>query len=222
MAAQPQLPPRVKVVCPFGHTTRTRQPEGAQVPCVACNQEAGRTVMITVPAGPGNRPTIRPPEPPATPAGMAQITRRRTAPHRLARALTGTLEPRPMALYLGLVPRQIWNVSCTARRTNGEPCSAWAMRGQYTCWAHGGASPQARASAEFRLWRDRFWARAAHDISRGLLEFEARLRADQDAVRAETLAQLSQLNQRLRQFKRANGHRPRSSELAGIFNSVGL
>jgi hypothetical protein len=127
-----------------------------------------------------------------------------------------------MALYLGIVPRQIWNLPCTARRTNGEPCSAWAMRGQHTCWAHGGASPQARASAELRLWRDRFWARAAQDISRGLQEFEARLRANPDVVRAESLAWLSQLNQRLRQFRRANGRRPRSSEVAGILNSVGL
>ncbi len=77
---QTQLPPRVKVVCPFGHTTRTRQPEGTQMPCVPCNQEAGRTVMITVPAGPGNRPSIKPPEPPASPAGIAQIARRRTGP----------------------------------------------------------------------------------------------------------------------------------------------
>jgi hypothetical protein len=64
MTAQPQLPPRVKAVCPFGHTTRTRQPEGTQMPCTPCGQEAGRTVMITVPAGPGNRPIIRPPSHP--------------------------------------------------------------------------------------------------------------------------------------------------------------
>jgi hypothetical protein len=36
--------------------------------------------MVTVPAGPGNAPTFRPPEPPASPAGLAQITRRRTGP----------------------------------------------------------------------------------------------------------------------------------------------
>ena len=91
-----------------------------------------------------------------------------------------------MALYLGFVPRQLWNVPCGAHRTNGEPCSAWAMRGQYTCWAHGGASPQARAWAEARLWRDRFWVRAAREISCGLREYDARLRADPEAVHTET------------------------------------
>ncbi len=53
------------------------------------------------------------------------------------------------------MPRQLWNVRCGAHRTNGEPCGAWAMRGQYTCWAHGGASSQARVGGEFRLWHER-------------------------------------------------------------------
>jgi hypothetical protein len=96
------------------------------------------------------------------------------------------------------------------------------MRGQYTCWVHGGASPQALARAEVRLGRDRIWARAAQDISSGLLEFEARLRTDPGAVRAETLAQLSQVTQQLRQFRRVHGRRPRRSELTGILDSVGL
>ena len=30
-------------------------------------------VMVTVPSAPGNQPLLRPPEPPATPAGMAQV-----------------------------------------------------------------------------------------------------------------------------------------------------
>ena len=90
------------------------------------------------------------------------------------------------------------------------------MRGQYTCWAHGGASPQARARAEFRLWRDRFWVRAGRDIARGLLEYEARLRTDPEAVQAESLAWLSQANQRAREFRRVHGRRPRRTELAEI------
>jgi hypothetical protein len=77
-------------------------------------------------------------------------------------------------------------------------------------------------AAEFRLWWDRFWARAAQDITRGLQEYEARLRADPDAVRAEILALLSRVNQRLGPFRREHGRRPRRNELAGILNSVGL
>jgi hypothetical protein len=29
---------------------------------------------------------------------------------------------------------------CTAHKTNGEPCNAWAMPGMDVCWVHGGAS----------------------------------------------------------------------------------
>jgi hypothetical protein len=126
-----------------------------------------------------------------------------------------------MALYLGLVPRQLWNVPCTAHRKNGEPCSAWAMRGQFTCWAHGGASPQARAWAEFRLWRDRFWVRAGQDLSRALREYDLRLCTDPETVHAETLAWLSQLDERVRQFRREHGRRPRRGELAGILDHAG-
>lgn len=40
--------------------------------------------------------------------------------------------------------------TCTARRSNGEPCRNRPMRGQDVCRNHGGASPQARAAAERR------------------------------------------------------------------------
>ena len=81
MPAQPQLPPRVRIVCPAcGAITRTRQPEGTSMPCVPCSQNHGRTTMLIVPAGPGNTPSIRPPEPPPTPSGVAGVLRRRTGP----------------------------------------------------------------------------------------------------------------------------------------------
>lgn len=40
---------------------------------------------------------------------------------------------------------------CTGRRSNGEACSKWPMKGQTVCRNHGGASPQAKAAAERRL-----------------------------------------------------------------------
>lgn len=55
---------------------------------------------------------------------------------------------------------------CTARRTNGKNCRAWAIVGGEVCVAHGGAAPQVRHAAyvaytEERLRRqfERAWAR---------------------------------------------------------------
>ncbi len=44
------------------------------------------------------------------------------------------------------------------------------------------------------------------------------MRADPEAVRAETLAWLSEAGQRLRQFRREHGRRPRKSEQAEILD----
>ncbi|MFI1194068.1 hypothetical protein ACH4T9_12535 [Micromonospora sp. NPDC020750] len=40
---------------------------------------------------------------------------------------------------------------CSGRRTNGERCTKWPMKGQKVCRNHGGASPQAKAAAEVRI-----------------------------------------------------------------------
>lgn len=40
---------------------------------------------------------------------------------------------------------------CAGRRTNGQPCTKWPMKGQKVCRNHGGASPQAKAAAEARI-----------------------------------------------------------------------
>lgn len=74
--AAPQ-PPRVRATCAFGHITKTRNPPGSVIPCVRCNTEGGKTVMVVVPEGPGNRPLVPPPLPP-TPTGLVVISRKRT------------------------------------------------------------------------------------------------------------------------------------------------
>jgi hypothetical protein len=59
-------------------------------------------------------------------------------------------------------------VRCTAHRTNGQPCRAWAVRGAQVCWSHGGASPQVRRAARRRLaiadW-ERSFARLVHRVA---------------------------------------------------------
>lgn len=38
-------------------------------------------------------------------------------------------------------------LKCSARRTNGKPCRAWAINGGTVCVAHGGAAKQVKAAA---------------------------------------------------------------------------
>src|SRR5215472_12033511 len=40
---------------------------------------------------------------------------------------------------------------CTARRSNGTPCRAPAIRGGTVCQAHGGSAPQVQAKARIRI-----------------------------------------------------------------------
>ena len=40
---------------------------------------------------------------------------------------------------------------CTAKRSNGEPCKAQAIRGGNVCRVHGGSAPQVRRKAAERL-----------------------------------------------------------------------
>lgn len=40
---------------------------------------------------------------------------------------------------------------CRAHRGNGEPCSAYAIRGGVVCAVHGGRAPQVKRAADERL-----------------------------------------------------------------------
>lgn len=41
---------------------------------------------------------------------------------------------------------------CKARRTNGQPCKAYAVLGCEVCAAHGGSAPRVRATGLLRYW----------------------------------------------------------------------
>lgn len=47
--------------------------------------------------------------------------------------------------------KQRWARRCSAHRTNGEPCQAWAIAGGRVCIAHGGVTRRARQAADVRL-----------------------------------------------------------------------
>lgn len=51
----------------------------------------------------------------------------------------------------GLEARKASGNVCTARRTNGQPCSNFAITGANVCRTHGGAAPQVRAKAQVRI-----------------------------------------------------------------------
>ena len=40
---------------------------------------------------------------------------------------------------------------CRGRRSSGQPCRAWAIRGGFVCRAHGGAAPAVRDKVNRRL-----------------------------------------------------------------------
>lgn len=44
---------------------------------------------------------------------------------------------------------------CTARKSNGDPCKRWAVKGATVCPSHGGRAPQVKAAAERRLADER-------------------------------------------------------------------
>jgi hypothetical protein len=48
------------------------------------------------------------------------------------------------------MPRRRQARRCRARRTNGEPCKAYAITGGFVCAAHGGSAPQVRHEARVR------------------------------------------------------------------------
>lgn len=52
-------------------------------------------------------------------------------------------------------------MKCTAKRTNGEPCKSWAIKGGKVCRVHGGASKRAKAAAARRTAE----ARAAAEVA---------------------------------------------------------
>lgn len=55
---------------------------------------------------------------------------------------------------------------CRVRRTDGQPCGGWAIRGGYVCRVHGGAAPQVRAKANIRLESARIYREFARSVGR--------------------------------------------------------
>jgi len=67
------------------------------------------------------------------------------------------------------MPRQTWGVRCRAHRTSdGQPCAAWSVRGAYVCVKHGGAAPQVRAKAEYRMVMAGIWNQAERRLVKRL------------------------------------------------------
>ena len=100
------------------------------------------------------------PDPPALPALTA--AQEATAARLLASPLPGPLPRQPPPTHepgLGLADPRLWRpparlrlrVRCTAHRSDGGECQAWAIHGGRVCAAHGGRAPQVRAAARRRL-----------------------------------------------------------------------
>jgi hypothetical protein len=85
------------------------------------------------------------------------------------------------------MPIRRWAQPCTSPTTDGGVCHAWAIRGGNVCRIHGGAAPQVRAMAEFRLLVDRAWSSRA---MRQALAQLAATAADPEALRQAGIAAL--------------------------------
>lgn len=59
-----------------------------------------------------------------------------------------------------------WAVKCTAHRSNGQPCSAYAITGGYVCRTHGGAIGHVKAAAARRWERELMMRRIEREIGR--------------------------------------------------------
>jgi hypothetical protein len=92
------------------------------LPRLTAEQEAAVAALLSSPAPP------RPPPPTHEPALRLPDPRLWTPPVRLR-----------------------LRVRCTAHRSDGAPCRAWAIHGGRVCAAHGGRAPQVRAAARRRL-----------------------------------------------------------------------
>src|SRR5215207_1399204 len=72
---------------------------------------------------------------------------------------------------------------CTAHRSNGEPCHAYAIRGGNVCPKHGGSTPQVRKAAMRRLHAASDWLMAELlEIARSAESEAVRLAAIRDAL----------------------------------------
>lgn len=59
------------------------------------------------------------------------------------------------------LPHPLPSVRCTARRSDGQPCLRWSVRGATVCPFHGGNAPQVRRAAAARV-------RQAEAVDRGI------------------------------------------------------
>ena len=65
---------------------------------------------------------------------------------------------------------------CKTRRSDGQPCRAFAIVGGFVCAAHGGSAPQVRSEATLRYWQARLgqaYDRAYVRWRRETLEWQA-------------------------------------------------
>jgi hypothetical protein len=89
------------------------------------------------------------------------------------------------------MPRQLWNVLCTAHRsTDGLPCEAYSVRGLEVCISHGGATRRARAAAEVRLARERFYLGVARALAKAA-ERDRNMTPQQRQARNEAILDLA-------------------------------
>lgn len=82
---------------------------------------------------------------------------------------------------------------CIAKRSDGQPCRRWAIKGGATCTSHGGAAPQVRAKAAVRAEID-WWGLGDTTVDPGetLLRLLSQAVARAEKYAAQVAAQVEE------------------------------
>lgn len=108
-------------------------------------------------------------------------------------------------------------MKCSAHRTNGDPCSAWAIKGSNVCRTHGGSAPQVKRKAAERI------AAAADDAAGELVALV--MSAESESVKLAAIRDLLDragygAKQEIKQDVTVHGDGDLDREIAGLVEKL--
>lgn len=92
---------------------------------------------------------------------------------------------------------------CSARRSNGQPCRAYAVHGAAVCVTHGGAAPQVKRKAQERIdaAADNAASKLIEFMNSSKVPFPVRLQAARDLLDRAGLKAGSEVTVKIARFE---------------------